>query len=88
MSEVNLGDVVCSLKGRDTGCYYIVKNFDNNYAYLIDGKGKEVNNPKKKKFKHFRKININVEILADKFKNGKQVLDAEVRKYLRNISES
>ena len=52
MLEVNVGDVVLSTKGRDVDQIYIVKAVENGYAYLVDGRGKTINKPKKKKFKH------------------------------------
>lgn len=84
MNEIKLGDIVVSLKGRDAENLYIVSKIEDDYVFLVDGKGKTINKPKKKKIKHVEQLNKNCEVLAEKFTKNKTVLDAEVRKYIRN----
>ena len=88
MNEIKIGDYVESLRGRDTNNVYIVKQVDGEYIYLVDGKGKTVDKPKKKKIKHVKLLNQNCKILAEKFANNLNVFDAEIRKHIRNIENS
>lgn len=88
MNEIKIGDYVESLRGRDTNNVYIVKHVDGDYVYLVDGKGKTVDKPKKKKIKHVKLLNQNCKILAEKFANNLNVFDAEIRKHIRNIENS
>lgn len=88
MNEIKIGDYVESLQGRDTKNIYIVKQVDGEYIYLVDGKGKTVDKPKKKKIKHIKVLNKNCKILADKFANKLNVFDAEIRKHIKNIENS
>ena len=86
MLKLNIGDVVMSTKGRDTNQLYIVKNIQNDYAYLVDGRGKTMNKPKKKKFKHIRPTGQKVVSLQEKLVNNIKVLDSEIRKTIDNLN--
>lgn len=86
MLEINSGDIVKSTKGRDINQIYIVKYVENGYAYLIDGRGKTVQKPKKKKFKHIRPTGQCSLSLKEKLQNNATILDAEIRKTINNLS--
>ena len=45
-------DVVASLNGRDKGKRFVVIGREEEYVLLADGKGRKVDKPKRKKFKH------------------------------------
>ena len=83
MNQFNIGDYVSSLCGRDAGNLYIIQNIENQYAFLLDGKGKTIDKPKKKKLKHITSMNKNCSVLAEKFINHKVVYDAELRRWIR-----
>lgn len=53
-TEINKGCVVMSLAGRDKGHFFIVLDVRDNYAYIIDGKLRRTESPKKKKIKHLK----------------------------------
>ncbi len=86
MLQIKKGDVVVSTQGRDIGKIYIVKDVENQYAYLVDGRGRTISNPKKKKFKHIRTANICIEALNNKFENNEKVQDLEIRKTIDNLN--
>ena len=46
--------VVISTKGKDINKIYAVIKIEGNFAYLTDGKVKNLNNLKRKKFKTFK----------------------------------
>lgn len=46
------GAIVKSTFGRDKNNVYIIKYVDDNFAYLINGKQRQIECPKKKNFKH------------------------------------
>lgn len=87
MEPIDLGDIVESLNGRDKGSIYIVKSIENEYVYLVDGKGKTIDKPKKKKAKHIKLLNKTCEVLKQKLTTNKSVQDAEVRRWLREETE-
>ena len=68
------GDVVKSLKGRDVGHIYVAVDVVGNVAYLADGRGRKVQNPKKKNVKHLEIIASTQDFIAR---------DTEVRKYCK-----
>ena len=49
---IEKADIIRSLAGRDEGQLFFVLCTDGEYALLADGKGRKLENPKKKKLKH------------------------------------
>ena len=45
--------IVISLAGHDRGRLYYVLRTEGEYAFLVDGKLRQLKNPKRKKAKHF-----------------------------------
>ena len=86
MLEVNIGDIVLSTKGRDVDQFYIVKAIEDGYVYLVDGRGKTMNKPKKKKFKHIRPTGQKCIALQEKLQTNAKVLDSEIRKTIDNLN--
>lgn len=57
--NINRGDFVISLAGRDSGRVFIVAEvIGDEYLSLTDGMLRSIEKPKKKKRKHVKKINI------------------------------
>ena len=52
-----IGQFVTSLAGHDKGVIYIILKEDEEYVYLVDGKYKTLESPKKKNKKHIQRIN-------------------------------
>lgn len=86
MLNIEVGDVVVSIAGRDMGNLYIVKEIDGNYLHLVDGKGKTNLKPKLKKVKHTRPTGQKCEALKNKWLSQERVLDAEIRKTISNLT--
>ena len=80
---MRVGEVVISIFGHDMGEWYIVKQVQNDYLLLVDGKNKPLIKPKRKKAKHVVKANCFAEELAQKIAQGTYLQDAEVRKTLK-----
>lgn len=80
MLEYEIGDVVVSIAGRDIGDLYIIMDLVDNYALLVDGRGKTILKPKKKKLKHIRPTGQKNVALREKWLSNAKVLDAEIRK--------
>ena len=82
MKEYKKGDLVLSVAGHDKGNYYIIKETEKEYVFLIDGKYKTIDRPKKKKVKH-------ISFIADK---GKEISenpdDAEYRRIIKNYKKN
>lgn len=46
------GMIVRSAAGRDKGGFFVVLDFDDNYAIICDGKRRSLEKTKRKKWKH------------------------------------
>ena len=54
--KIEIGMLAKSKAGHDKGQVYVIYNVDETYVYLVDGKNKTIENPKKKKKKHIQII--------------------------------
>lgn len=64
-----VGCFVRSVSGKDTGkCYVIIDNH-NEYVYLVNGKSRALDNPKKKKLKHISRLDCFDPLLTELIKN-------------------
>ncbi|MBQ9062340.1 MAG: KOW domain-containing RNA-binding protein [Eubacterium sp.] len=52
MKEISQGMFARSLAGHDAGKLYMIWQAEKDLLYLIDGKNRKIENPKKKKRKH------------------------------------
>lgn len=84
--DINVGDIVISKAGRDANRYFLVYDIENeNYVWLVDGKLRKTNKPKKKKIRHLIKTDYSINELGLKLKEGKTLSNAEARKALAQL---
>ena len=60
MDRYEIGMLAKSKAGHDNGHVYVISNVEEAYVYLVDGKIRTLNHPKKKKKKH-------VQIICEKY---------------------
>ncbi|MCL1786731.1 MAG: KOW domain-containing RNA-binding protein [Defluviitaleaceae bacterium] len=75
---LNVGQVVFAKCGRDKGKAFIVQDICEDYLYLVDGKLRTLDAPKKKKAKHVQPTGY----VADLKTDGRMLQDADIRKAL------
>ena len=80
--EISRADVVVSIAGRDKGQLFFVLDTDDLFVYIADGKGRRLEQPKRKKRKHVRKLPQTDTRVAEKIRNGDKVLNSELRREL------
>ena len=80
--SIEIADIVTSLNGRDKGKSFVVIRKDEQYSYLVDGKGRRLERPKKKKIKHTVIERKTGDRLAGKLLNGDKVTNNEIRREL------
>lgn len=73
-------DIVISLCGHDEGKYYVLLYEEDGYGYLIDGKRKILDNPKKKKLKHIKYTGIKIDL-----SKYNPLYDAHILKEVRSV---
>lgn len=52
---MQIGSVVKSKSGHDSGSFYVVVALEGEFAYIADGRRRKVAKPKKKNVKHLAK---------------------------------
>ena len=80
---MKIGDVVVSTAGHDMGELFFVQDTLGEYAFLIDGKCRPYDKPKKKKLKHILKIGSVNNDIVEKVLSNVHNADVEVRKQLK-----
>ena len=84
--DLTIADVVVSTAGRDAGHLFYVLEADDTYLMLVDGKGRTIEKPKRKKRKHTNKVLRSETRVAEKLRNGDKVLNSELRRDLAYLS--
>lgn len=74
---MQVGTVVISKSGRDKNNLFVVIKIEGQYVYIVDGKIRRLENPKKKNKKHLQKTNM--------FLNYNKIFDNLTNKKLRKI---
>ena len=76
-----------SKAGRDKGQLFYVIDTDEQYVYLVDGKSRKLEKPKRKKRKHVEQVPRTESRIAEKIRNGEKVLNSELRKELASFGQ-
>jgi len=86
VKEFQLGELVCSLSGRDKGRYYLVLAVEHDsFVRLVDGVTRRVDNPKRKNWKHILNTGQIAWEIAEKLGSAKRPTNSEVRKAIANL---
>ena len=82
---MKIGSVVYSKQGRDLGRVYVICAMADKegYVWVVDGEVRTLAKPKNKNVRHLRYKGEDLEALAVKFTEGKQVFDSEIKSALR-----
>ena len=85
---MELGQVVFSKSGRDSGKFYaVVEVVDETRVRIADGDLRRIAKGKVKNVKHLQSNGDMLEKIAEKLRNGQQVFDAELYSALRFYNE-
>ena len=79
---MNVADIVISINGRDAGKRFIVIETDDEYSLIVDGKGRRLEKPKRKKNKHLRFEDKAEDLITEKLKKGEKTTNNEIRRFL------
>ena len=86
MNEFIVGSFVIATAGHDSGKYYVIFETDHEYVYLVDGRIRTLDRPKKKKEIHVRMLSEIDQSLADKVK-CKTVRNEEIKRAIKLLSK-
>ena len=87
LPDLQIADVVSSVAGRDAGKWFYVIKTDDIYLYLVNGKDRTLDKPKRKKRKHAEKVLRSETRVAEKLRNGDKVLNSELRRDLATFGQ-
>ena len=79
---VRQGDVVRSAAGHDKDQFFLVLREEGDFLWLVDGKSRRLETPKRKRRKHVASAGVWTHPVTGRLKEGAPVLDSEVRKAL------
>ena len=82
-----IADVVVSTAGHDKDKWFYVIKTEDNYLYLVNGKDRTLEKPKRKKLKHAVKVLRSETRVAAKLMAGDKVLNSELRRDLAYLSQ-
>ncbi|MCM1306688.1 MAG: KOW domain-containing RNA-binding protein [Bacteroides sp.] len=86
---MELGQIVYSKAGRDSGKYFcVVEILGEDRVKIADGNLRRIKKAKTKNVKHLSSDGDLLAKVADKLKNGQQVFDAELFSALRFYNEN
>lgn len=74
-----VGKFAKSKAGHDKDQIYVILKEDAEYVYLVDGKIKTMDKPKKKKKKHIQIILKEDENVSSKIKENKMLINEEIK---------
>ena len=80
--DIGVSDVVVSKAGRDQGQWFYVIGMDEKFLFLVNGKDRTPDKPKRKKRKHVEKVLRSETRVAAKIRSGDKVLNGELRRDL------
>ena len=83
--DIQISDVVISLRGRDQGELFYVVGKQEEFLLLANGKNRTLEEPKRKKQKHVEKVLRSETRVAAKLLSGDKVLNGELRRDLVSI---
>ena len=86
LPDLTIADVVISTAGRDEGKLFYVLEADETWLTLANGKDRTIEKPKRKKFKHTKKVLRSETRVAEKLRSGDKVLNSELRRDLAYLS--
>lgn len=83
MAECRIGEFAKSKAGHDKDEIFIIINIEDEYVFLVDGKSRRIEKPKKKKKKHIQVINCIDEELRNKLNDNVLIRDEDIKKAIK-----
>ena len=80
--DIRISDVVVSTAGHDAGELFYCVGTEGSVAWLVNGKDRPLEKPKRKNTKHVSKVLRAETRVAQKLSSGDKVLNSELRRDL------
>lgn len=83
MAECRVGEFAKSKAGHDKDEIFIIINIEGEYVFLVDGKSRKMEKPKRKKKKHIQVINTVDEELQNKLNDNILIRDEDIKRAIK-----
>jgi ribosomal protein L14E/L6E/L27E len=83
MSLYEFGSIAVSKAGHDTGEVFVILKSEAEYVYLMDGKNRTLEKPKKKNLKHIQCIHYTDENLSRRYANQEKIINEDVKRAIK-----
>lgn len=81
--KLEVGSFVKSIAGHDKNSYFFILRAEGEYIYLVDGKYKRLDCPKKKNKRHVKALPWEEYSPGVKIRDHKKVTDEEIKHFIR-----
>jgi len=81
--EYAIGMFARSLAGHDKNKLYLIIQAEDEYVYLVDGKIRTLDRPKKKKRKHIQIDYQVLEFVKQKIESGQMLRDEDIKRAIK-----
>jgi ribosomal protein L14E/L6E/L27E len=86
--EYEFGKLVISKAGHDKSEIFVILKVENEYVYLMDGRYRTLNKPKKKNIKHVQGV-LYIDLnLSEKNANRETIIDEDVKRAIKLYKKS
>ncbi len=82
------GEIVLSLKGHDAGGLLCVLDAQDGFVRIVDGKGRKLAAPKRKRESHLRRAGTSAHPAIVRLQRGEGVSDRAIRQALAAFRDS
>ena len=82
------GEIVLSLKGHDAGGLFCVLDAQDGFVRIVDGKGRKLAAPKRKRESHLRLAGTSAHPAIVRLQRGEGVSDLAIRQALAAFRDS
>lgn len=83
MEQFEAGMLAKSLAGHDFGTLYVIIRVEEEYVYLVDGRIRTMDKPKKKKKKHVQVIKEIQQTVVEKLQNNQTIQNEEIKRIIK-----
>ncbi len=86
--EVSNTEIVLSIAGHDKGKLFFVQKTEGDFVWLVDGKGRKLAAPKRKRRRHVRSAGTSAHPAIQGLQRGEPVCDKDLRRALAVFRDS
>ena len=87
MQDIKVGQLVISKAGRDKEEHFLVVEVTGEYVYLVNGKSRRIDQPKKKKVKHIQPTHWLSRNVAEEIQSYGKLSNADIKKEIIALLE-